>query len=77
MDELREKLKEKIKDIKNTDELLQDILVELMIFNETVNASRLQAKEYKQRTKEQIDAIKEQLPPQAQAIYKSLLKGVV
>lgn len=67
----------KMIDDENLDQraLLKEILIELRLFNSAVVSSQEVMQEHQKRAREEVDRIKEGLPPEARAIYDSLTNG--
>lgn len=76
LSEKKKEIKQEIGVEADTAILLRDILVELRLLNAIMGNSIKEANKQKIRSKEQIEKIKENLPPEAKAIYDNLMSGL-
>lgn len=76
LSEKKKEIKQEIGVEADTGILLREILVELRLLNAIMGNSIKEANKQKIRSKEQIEKIKENLPPEAKAIYDNLMSGL-
>lgn len=76
LSEKKKEIKQKIGVEADIGILLREILVELRLLNAIMVNSIKEANKQKIRSKEQIEKIKENLPPEAKAIYDNLMSGL-
>jgi predicted nucleic acid-binding Zn-ribbon protein len=76
LSEKKKEIKQEIGVEADTGILLRDILVELRLLNAIMGNSIKEANKQKIRSKEQIEKIKENLPPEAKAIYDNHMSGL-
>lgn len=60
-----------------TKELLKQILIELKMFNLCANLSQQAMRTQQAKAQQKIKEMQNNLPPEAKAIFESLLQGVV